>query len=236
MISNALIQNIPSSSSISQMSNEIAKQIQQYGFLKLECLEEQRCPSTFFDSDFKTYPVYYAKHYKTNDKIFKAPYGVFDILGEKNCPKVLLQTVKPILIKLMEAFSVFLGKNKDYLFDISKKNNYQIYAYAREKQFIHHIKNELVDGEISFEPHKDISLFTFSFIPEIEVLSPDKKWLRYQDEPNTYAVWVGSQMEELTNNKIKSTIHRVRRFDSSNVLFFGKLEINTNLVCNETAR
>jgi isopenicillin N synthase-like dioxygenase len=43
-------------------------------------------------------------------------------------------------------------------------------------------------------------------------------------------------MEELTNNKIKSTIHRVKRFDSSNVLFFGKLEINTNLVCNETAR
>jgi hypothetical protein len=235
MILSAKMQSILLSYSLSEMSIEIGNQLHEYSFIKLESLQD-RCPASFFDENFQTQPMYYGKHYETNEKIFKAPYGIFDILDQQGCPEILIKTVRPVLLRLMEAFSIFFWNDQHFLLDYATKNSFQLYAYARERKFINYLEYELAEGEISFEPHKDISLFTFSFIPEVEVLSPNSEWFRYEDDPNAYAVWMGSQMEELTNNRIKSTIHRVRKFDSSNVLFFGKLDVDNDIICNNMAK
>jgi len=67
-------------------------------------------------------------------------------------------------------------------------------------------------SSIRAEQHEDINLITLlvgASADGLEILSKDNKWLPVKAGPGAIVVNVGDMLQRLTNNKLKSTTHRV---------------------------
>ncbi len=70
----------------------------------------------------------------------------------------------------------------------------------------------LPEGAVRAAAHEDINLITLligASADGLEVLTKGDKWLAAKPEPHQIVINVGDMLQRLTNNKLKSTTHRV---------------------------
>lgn len=84
------------------------------------------------------------------------------------------------------------------------------------------------NGDVGLGSHTDLQCFTLLWQDQVgglQVLSPEGQWIMAQPIPGTIVVNIGDYMMRLTNDRFKSTVHRV--FNRTTVdrismpMFFG---------------
>lgn len=119
------------------------------------------------------------------------------------------QTLEKAGVDMLKAIALYLGLKEDYFDDKVKSGNSILRA-------IHYfpIENpdEIPDDAVRAAEHGDINLITLlmgASADGLQVLRRDNKWIPITALPDQIVVNVGDMMSRLTNNKLKSTIHRV---------------------------
>lgn len=72
--------------------------------------------------------------------------------------------------------------------------------------------NEVADGAVRAAAHEDINLITLligASADGLQVLTKEGNWLAAKPKPNQIVINVGDMLQRLTNNRLKSTTHRV---------------------------
>jgi isopenicillin N synthase-like dioxygenase len=109
-------------------------------------------------------------------------------------------------LKLLQAIALFLGLDESY-FDAWVHNGNSIL------RAIHYppIRQE-PKSAIRAEQHEDINLITLlvgASADGLEILSKQNQWVPVTSLPDQIVVNVGDMLQRLTNNRLKSTTHRV---------------------------
>ncbi|MEO1051364.1 MAG: 2-oxoglutarate and iron-dependent oxygenase domain-containing protein [Bacteroidota bacterium] len=112
-------------------------------------------------------------------------------------------------MQMLKAIALYLGLEEDY-FDNKVKNGNSILRP------IHYFPidnpEEVPDDAVRAAEHGDINLITLlmgASAEGLQVLRKDDKWIPITALPDQLVVNVGDMLERLTNNRLKSTIHRV---------------------------
>lgn len=119
------------------------------------------------------------------------------------------QTLESAGMQVLRAIAIYLGLDEDYFEDKVKYGN----SILRP---IHYFPIENPDSipsdAVRAAEHGDINLITLlmgASADGLQVLRRDKKWIPITALPDQVVVNVGDMLARLTNNKLKSTIHRV---------------------------
>jgi isopenicillin N synthase-like dioxygenase len=146
------------------------------------------------DPDTEAYPL----------NIFPREVPEFETIGMK-----AFQTLEQAGIELLRAAALFLGLDEHY-FDEKVKNGNSILRP------IHYfpIKDPATVpvGAVRAAEHTDINLITLlmgASADGLQVLRRDGIWIPITALPEQIIVNVGDMLSRLTNNKLKSTVHRV---------------------------
>ncbi|EIT75475.1 isopenicillin N [Aspergillus oryzae 100-8] len=134
--------------------------------------------------------------------------------------------------KLVRIFALALGEREDYFDDVTSHP-------GADALYIHYpgIPDVAADSDIDvgIGSHTDIQCFTLLWQDNsggLQVLSAQDEWLDARPIEGTLVVNIGDFLQRLSNNKFKSTVHRVynRQPDSrySMPFFFG---FNPEAVC-----
>ena len=112
-------------------------------------------------------------------------------------------------VKMLQAIALFLGLEEFYFDDKVRKGN----SILRPIHYFP-IKNPdlIADDAVRAAEHTDINLITLlmgASADGLQVLRMDGKWIPITALPNQIVVNVGDMLSRLTNNKLKSTVHRV---------------------------
>lgn len=107
---------------------------------------------------------------------------------------------------LLQAIAIYLGLNENYFDDFIEEGNSIVRA-------IHYppITNE-PKSAIRAEQHEDINLITLlvgASADGLQILTKNDEWVGVTSLPEQIVVNVGDMLQRLTNNKLKSTTHRV---------------------------
>lgn len=107
---------------------------------------------------------------------------------------------------LLQAIAIHLGLDENYFSDKIKNGNSILRA-------IHYppITKE-PDSAIRAEEHEDINLITLlvgASAEGLQLLNKQNEWLPITAQPGEIVVNVGDMLQRLTNNKLRSTTHRV---------------------------
>lgn len=112
-------------------------------------------------------------------------------------------------VQMLQAIALYLGLDEHY-FDSRVKNGNSILRP------IHYFPIENPEGvpadAVRAAEHGDINLITLlmgASADGLQVLRRDDKWIPITALPDQLVVNVGDMLERLTNNRLKSTIHRV---------------------------
>jgi isopenicillin N synthase-like dioxygenase len=112
-------------------------------------------------------------------------------------------------IKMLQAIALFLGLNEFYFDDKVRRGN----SILRPIHYFSIDDPESVpDDAVRAAEHTDINLITLlmgASADGLQVLRMDGKWIPITALPNQVVVNVGDMLSRLTNNKLKSTVHRV---------------------------
>lgn len=108
--------------------------------------------------------------------------------------------------ELLKAIALFLGLDENYFESHIEKGNSIL-------RTIHYppITQE-PESAIRSEQHEDINLITLLFgaaAGGLQILNMDEEWLDIVPGENEIVINVGDMLQRLTNNKLKSTTHRV---------------------------
>jgi len=110
---------------------------------------------------------------------------------------------------LLRAIAIYLGLEEDYFDDKISQGNSILRA-------IHYFPidnpDEIPSDAVRAAEHGDINLITLlmgASADGLQVLRKDGKWIPITALPEQIVVNVGDMLSRLTNNKLKSTIHRV---------------------------
>ena len=138
--------------------------------------------------------------YPENMQVSELP--TFNEVGEKAF-KALEETGKYML----RAMALYLGLDEFFFDDEIQYGN----SILRP---IHYppIVNEPPSGAVRAGEHEDINLITLlmgASAEGLEILNKDNKWVGVTSLPDHLVVNVGDMLQRLTNNKFKSTTHRV---------------------------
>jgi isopenicillin N synthase-like dioxygenase len=137
--------------------------------------------------------------------------------------------------KLLQAIALFLGLDQGWFDDFVHNGNSILRA-------IHYppIKQE-PKSAIRAEQHEDINLITLlvgASADGLEILSKQNEWVPVTSLPDQIVVNVGDMLQRLTNNRLKSTTHRVvnpprERWGSPrfSIPFFLHPKSNMSLAC-----
>jgi len=127
----------------------------------------------------------------------------------KTIAKDVYQKLEKTGFEMLRAIALYLELPENYFDDKVKDGNSILRA-------IHYppIENPdaLPPGAVRAAEHGDINLITLlmgASADGLEVLRRDGKWIPITALPNQLVVNVGDMLARLTNNKLKSTIHRV---------------------------
>lgn len=119
------------------------------------------------------------------------------------------KTLEATGIKMLQAIALYLGLDENY-FDNKAHNGNSILRP------IHYFPIENPDAvpadAVRAAEHGDINLITLlmgASADGLQVLRRDNKWIPITALPNQIIVNVGDMLSRHTNNKLKSTIHRV---------------------------
>lgn len=106
----------------------------------------------------------------------------------------------------LQAIALYLGLDEHYFDDFVKEGNSIVRA-------IHYPPiTEEPKSAIRAEQHEDINLITLlvgASAGGLEILTKKNEWIGVTSLPEQIVVNVGDMLERLTNNKLKSTTHRV---------------------------
>ncbi|MEO8108471.1 MAG: 2-oxoglutarate and iron-dependent oxygenase domain-containing protein [Ginsengibacter sp.] len=107
---------------------------------------------------------------------------------------------------LLQAIAIYLGLDENYFDDFVEEGNSIVRA-------IHYppITNE-PKSAIRAEQHEDINLITLlvgASADGLQILTKNHEWVGVTSLPDQIVVNVGDMLQRLTNNKLKSTTHRV---------------------------
>ena len=112
-------------------------------------------------------------------------------------------------ITMLQALALYLGLDEHYFDDKVKSGNSILRA-------IHYFPIEnpesIPDDAVRAAEHGDINLITLlmgASADGLQVLRRDGEWIPITALPDQIVVNVGDMLSRLTNNKLKSTIHRV---------------------------
>ncbi len=112
-------------------------------------------------------------------------------------------------VHMLQAIALYLGLDEHY-FDARVKNGNSI---LRPIHYFPIENPEAVPADaVRAAEHGDINLITLlmgASADGLQVLRRDNKWIPITALPSQLVVNVGDMLERLTNNKLKSTIHRV---------------------------
>lgn len=119
------------------------------------------------------------------------------------------QTLEAAGITMLQAIALYLGLDEHYFDDKVHNGN----SILRP---IHYFPIEDPDAvpadAVRAAEHGDINLITLlmgASADGLQVLRKDNKWISITALPDQVVVNVGDMLQRLTNNKLKSTIHRV---------------------------
>lgn len=122
---------------------------------------------------------------------------------------IAFQTLEATGTTMLQAIALYLGLEENYFDAKVIKGNSILRA-------IHYFpiedKSLLKAGAVRAAEHGDINLITLlmgASAEGLEVLRRDNKWIPITALPDQIIVNVGDMLARLTNNKLKSTIHRV---------------------------
>lgn len=110
---------------------------------------------------------------------------------------------------LLQAISEYLDLPLNYFDDKVHNGNSilrPIHYYGIENP------DAVPDGAVRAAEHEDINLITLligASAEGLEVLTKEGNWLPANPEPNQIVINVGDMLQRLTNNRLKSTTHRV---------------------------
>ncbi|TAE12747.1 MAG: isopenicillin N synthase family oxygenase [Bacteroidetes bacterium] len=110
---------------------------------------------------------------------------------------------------LLRAIALFLGLDENY-FDDKVHNGNSILRGLHYYPITN--PDEVPDGAVRAAAHGDINLITLlmgASADGLEILRKDDTWIPVTALPEQIVVNVGDMLERLTNNVLKSTIHRV---------------------------
>jgi isopenicillin N synthase-like dioxygenase len=163
--------------------------------------------------------VYYGEEPYTGEcSVFHGTYSRFD--HQENTH---IKQYHELVSQLMTLISRALGYPKEFLQEVSQKENYGLYFYAREEEYIKYIKN-IDPEEIVVAPHKDRSLITMIIsIEGLEGYTQESGWFSVPDREGYLIVQAGTLLQNISQQAVKANIHRVRGHDSSKALFWSNL-------------
>ncbi len=163
--------------------------------------------------------VYYGEDAYTGEgSVFHGTYSRFEV-GEKTAVGQYFE----FFYHLLAIISRSLGYPQEFLQEFSRQENYGLYFYDREEEYVESIKNSNLE-EIVVSPHKDRSLITLVIsIKGLEGYTQEYGWFSMPDREGYLIVQGGTFLQKITQNKIKANIHRVRGHDSSKALFWSNL-------------
>jgi len=119
------------------------------------------------------------------------------------------RTLEKAANQLLRAIALHLDLEEDYFEDKVKHGNSilrAIHYYAVEDP------NSVPEGAVRAAAHGDINLITLlmgASAEGLQVLRKDEKWIPVTALPDQLVVNIGDMLSRLTNNRLKSTIHRV---------------------------
>lgn len=132
-----------------------------------------------------------------------------EILHFEEKSKLAYQTLEKTGVQILKAIAIGLGLEENYFNTKVSKGNSILRA-------IHYFPiedtSEIKEGAVRAAAHGDINLITLlmgASAEGLEVQRRDGKWIAITALPEQIIVNVGDMLERLTNNKLKSTIHRV---------------------------
>ena len=112
-------------------------------------------------------------------------------------------------MKMLQAIALFLGLDEFYFDDKVRRGN----SILRPIHYFSIDDPESVpDDAVRAAEHTDINLITLlmgASTDGLQVLRMDCKWIPITALQNQVVVNVGDMLSRLTNNKLKSTVHRV---------------------------
>ncbi len=127
----------------------------------------------------------------------------------KNHTVKAFQVLEKTGIEMLRAIAIFLGLEENYFDDKVRQGN----SILRQ---IHYFPIEDPDAipadAVRAAEHGDINLITLlmgASADGLQVLRRDGEWIPITALPDQIVVNVGDMLSRLTNNKLKSTIHRV---------------------------
>lgn len=109
-------------------------------------------------------------------------------------------------LALMQAIAIYLGLDEHY-FDNYVHNGNSILRSIHYPPITHEPKSA-----IRAEQHEDINLITLlvgASADGLQILTKQNEWVGVTSLPEQIVVNVGDMLQRLTNNKLKSTTHRV---------------------------
>ncbi|KAE8386461.1 2OG-Fe(II) oxygenase superfamily protein [Aspergillus alliaceus] len=158
--------------------------------------------------------------------------GTSHLPGFRDVAVSLWQSRLALSRKLVRLFALALGEREGYFDDVTTHP-------GADAQYIHYpgVPDVASDSEIDvgIGSHTDIQCFTLLWQDRsggLQVLSAQDEWLDARPIEGTLVVNIGDFLQRLSNNRFKSTVHRVynRQADSrySMPFFFG---FNPEAVC-----
>jgi isopenicillin N synthase-like dioxygenase len=117
----------------------------------------------------------------------------------------LYEQLEKLGCKILSLISLGLDLEEDWFKDKINQGNSIL-------RLIHYPKIKKNNMGIRAEKHEDINLVTFLLGTKqkgLEILNNDRKWMPLAVSPETIICNVGDMLERLTNDKLKSTTHRV---------------------------
>lgn len=198
----------------------IKKGLSQFGFLYIKDTIGAR---TKIDQQLEnlqdSVDVYYGEDaYTSEGSVFHGTYSRFE-RGENTAIKPYFGFIS----RLLDIIALALGYPKGFLQEFSQKQNYGLYFYDREQEYVQYIENADRE-EIAVAPHKDRSLITLVIsIKGLEGYTRESGWFSIPDREGYIMIQAGTLLQDLTQGAIKANVHRVRGFDSSKALFWSNL-------------
>lgn len=149
----------------------------------------------------------------TDDDKLKAEYPenltITEVPDFNATTKTVYQKLEHAGIYLLRAIAVYLGLNEDY-FDNEVHNGNSILRTLHYFPITN--PDALAPDAVRAGAHEDINLITLligASADGLELLTRDDEWFPVKAHGEDLVVNVGDMLQRLTNNKLKSTTHRV---------------------------